>query len=458
MAVTLCRRELLRSALIGATGLVVAACQPKPAAAPQQEAPPTTVPEKEAAAPAPKEAVLLRLHVRQGAEGTKTEMGIEAFQSHNPDIRVKLEDFPGAEYPEKLLTLAAGSVLGDVAFTHVGFYHQMADAGFWTEIDPLVSKYNYDLSVYWQTGLEHMQWNGKLYGLPYKGHTGPSGIFYNKEMLEEVGLTDFQPQDYDEIIEAGKKLVKDTTGDGRPDQWGYLYYGDGGWAITGHLRAWGVDPVSPALGATKAELNGEQQMAAVIWMHELVHKHKICPVPGDLDYKQVFLSGAGGFRSGGLVDWGDRIAVCDRFTMAYASMPKGPGGSLPGFYNHDQMAMNAKTKYPDEAWKLLSYFCGKEHGIRLGKAEGGGASSPGMRKDVWESEELAAEVPCLSLFRAHLDELKTHWYAANLNTFKVWSVMNQLYRAMMIEPTPPTQAVFDEANKAVQAVLDEPRL
>jgi ABC-type glycerol-3-phosphate transport system substrate-binding protein len=219
-----------------------------------------------------------------------------------------------------------------------------------------------------------------------------------------------------------------------------------------------VDPVSPRLGATKAELNGEQQMAAVTWMHALIHVHKICPIPGDLDYKQVFLSGAGGFRSGGLVDWGDRVAIGDRFTLAYTSMPKGPAGKRPGFYNHDQMAMYAKTKHLDAAWALLTYFCGKEQGIRLGKAEGGGASSPGMRKDVWESQELAEEVPCLPMFRAHLDELETHWYAANLNTFKAWGVMDQVYRAMMINPTPPSKADFDEANKAVQAVLDEPRL
>ncbi len=86
----------------------------------------------------------------------------------------------------------------------------------------------------------------------------------------------------------------------------------------------GAWTVSPPLGALReAELNGEQQMAAVIWMHELIHKHKVCPVPGDLDYKQVFLSGAGGFRSGGLVDWGDRIAVGDRTAMAYASALQG---------------------------------------------------------------------------------------------------------------------------------------
>lgn len=458
MAMTLTRRDLLRSTLIGATGLAIAACQPKPAAAPQQAAAPTTVSEKEVAAPAPQKAVELRLHVRQGSEGDKTQMGIDAFQEYNEGITVKLEHFPNAEYAEKLMTLAAGSILGDVAFTHIGFYYQMADAGFWTELDDLIAQHDYDLSPYWETGLEHIRWNGKLFGLPYKGHSGYSAIFYNKEMLEEAGITDFAPQSYDEIIETGKKLVKDTTGDGRTDQWGYVNAGDGGWSITGHLRAWGVDPVSPRFGATKAELNGEQQMAAVIWMHETIHKHKICPIPGDTDFKQIFLSGTCGLRNAGLVDWGDRLAIGDKFTLAFVSMPKGPAGKIPGFYNHDQMAMNSKTKNPDEAWKLLTYFCGKEHGIRLGKAEGGGASSPGMRKDVWESEELAAEVPCLPMFREHMDQLEAHWYAANLDTFKAWAVMDQYYRAMMLDPTPPTKAVFDEANKAVQDVLDQPRI
>jgi ABC-type glycerol-3-phosphate transport system substrate-binding protein len=449
------RRQVLRYMAIGSGAALLAACQPK---APQVTEEPTPVPEAEAPVREPAAPVELRLHVRHGAEGTKHEMAIEAYEATHPNVQIKLEAFPGAEYAEKLMALSAGGVLGDLAFAHIGFYYQMADAGFWKILDPLIEQHNYDLSEFVDTGLEHIRWDGSLYALPYKGHTGPSGIFYNKEILEEVGITDFAPQDYDEIVEVALAITRDTTGDGRTDRWGYLNYGHGGWAITGHMRAWGVNPVSPIFGATTAELNGERQMESVLWLHDLIHKHKVSPIPGDLDYKEVFLGGAGGFRSGGLVDWGDRIAIGDRFTLAWASMPEGPGGQIPGFYNHDQMCMNSRTENVDEAWEFLAYLCGREHGIRLGMAEGGGASSPGMRYDVWGSEELAQEVPPLPMFREHLDQLQAHWYAENLQTFKAWGVMDMEFGGMLMDPTPPTKADFDRINAAVQDVLDEPRL
>ena len=43
------------------------------------------------------------------------------------------------------------------------------------------------------------------------------------------------------------------------------------------------------------------------------------------------------------------------------------------------MTSNAKSKFPNEAWTLQMYMCGKEHGIRLGLREGGGAGTPGIR-------------------------------------------------------------------------------
>jgi len=398
------------------------------------------------------------MHVRTAAEGTKTEMGIEAFQKYNPGIKIKLETFPSDQYADKLLTLAAGGTLGDICFTHVGFYHAMADAGFWMELDPLIAAHNYDMSVYYEKALGHITWKGKLYALPYKGHSGPSLIWYNKEMLAKEGITELAPKTYEELIEIAKKFTKDTDGDGKTDIWGYLYAGHGGWEVTGHLRGWGVDPVSPRFGATKAELNGEKQVAALTLLHEIIHKHKVCPLPGSLDFQQIFVAGAAAMRNNYLTASGDQKAIGDRFTQWFTSMPRGPAGTLPAFYNHDQMAMNAKTKYVEEAWKALTYFCGKEHGIRLGLPEGGGATSCGMRKDVFGDPEFRKKVPVIALVAEQLPELEPHWYAANLQTLKVWNTIKQALDKIMLEPTPPKQADFDEANKAVQSVLDEPRM
>jgi multiple sugar transport system substrate-binding protein len=471
------RRQLLKGGLgIVAMGLM-AACAPaaaptaapaKPADKPAAAAAPTAAPAKPAgaAAPAPtvpaatkagaQAPVELRLHVRTGAEGTKTEAGIAAFQAKNPGITVKLESFPGAEYQDKLLTMAAGATMGDLAFTHVGFYHQMADNGFWKDLNPLIKSDNYDMSQFYQAGIDHITWNGVLYALPYKGHTGQSGIWYNKQMLAKENLDPPAPKTYDELVELGLKLTK-RTGD-RTDTWGYLYPGHGGWPLTAHLRAWGVDPVSPKLGAKKAELNQPQQVAAITWIHDILHKHKICPLPGTLDYGQIFTSGTGAMRNGELPQHTLQAAIGDRFTMWHAEMPKGPGGKIPVFYNHDQMAMSAKTKFTDESWKLLAYLCGKEMGIRLGMSEGGGAGTPGIRRDVYGSDELKKAVPAFEMFAKHLEVAETHWYAANLQTLKVWTTIQNALDKFLLNPAPPKTADFNEANEQVQAVLDEPKL
>jgi ABC-type glycerol-3-phosphate transport system substrate-binding protein len=162
-------------------------------------------------------------------------------------------------------------------------------------------------------------------------------------------------------------------------------------------------------------------------------------------------------RCGYLTMSGEQVGIGDRFTQKHIGMPDGPSGPT-GFYNHDQMAMNAKTKDVESSWKLLSYFCGKEQGIRLGMPEGGGAASCGMRRDVYGDPAFIERIPAVATVAKTLERVETHWYADNLQTFKVWNAIGQSLDAIMLEPREPTQADFDEVNDAVQNVLDEPRM
>jgi multiple sugar transport system substrate-binding protein len=49
-------------------------------------------------------------------------------------------------------------------------------------------------------------------------------LYYNKKLFREAGLTD-PPATWDEFVAAGKRLTKDTNGDGKPDQWGLALRG-----------------------------------------------------------------------------------------------------------------------------------------------------------------------------------------------------------------------------------------
>jgi multiple sugar transport system substrate-binding protein len=55
-----------------------------------------------------------------------------------------------------------------------------------------------------------------LYGLSY-------ALFYNKKLFKDAGLQ--PPKTWSEFVETGKKLTKDTNGDGKPDQWGFAMEG-----------------------------------------------------------------------------------------------------------------------------------------------------------------------------------------------------------------------------------------
>ena len=160
------RRQFLKLGSSAVAAGLLAACAPAtpPAAtsAPAGSAPTKPAATTEVASkPATKGAAELRLHVRQAAEGTKTEAGIAAFEKANPGITVKLEAFPGEQYQEKILTLGAGGTLGDVAFTHVGFYHQTSSGGFWADLDPLIKSASFDMSQYYTTRLDYLRWECK---------------------------------------------------------------------------------------------------------------------------------------------------------------------------------------------------------------------------------------------------------------------------------------------------------
>ena len=443
-----------------AVGALVVACASSPAASPTT-APSTakaaaTAAPAAAATPGSQAKVDLVMSVRQGAEGTKPQDGIDAFVKTHPNIAVKLETFPGNEYQTKILTLGAGGHLPDVIYTNVGFYGLFANNGFLAALDPTVKQNKFDMSQYYQADLDGLQWKGKLYALPWKGHPGYSAIWYDDKILKDAQLDPTTVKDYDGLVAMAKKLTTDTAGAGKPSQWGWLNAGYDGWSLIGHFIAFGGEEVSPTFGATKALLDQPKQGAAMTWLYNTLHQWKVCPLPSGEDYSKIFISGAAAMQNGGLWMSGNDAAIGSRFTQVAAPMPEGPGGSISAWHNNDQMALEAKTSHPEEGWALLAYMCGKEMGIRLGLSKGGGAATPGARRDVYNSPELQKAVPSIKMFAQQMEVAKPQWWAANLQTAKVWSTIGQGLQKIMLNSKPPSAADFHELNVLTQSVLDEP--
>lgn len=58
---------------------------------------------------------------------------------------------------------------------------------------------------------------GDVFGVPT--HLGTTLMYYNKSIFEEAGISVEDIDTWEDYVEAGKKITKDTDGDGKIDQW-----------------------------------------------------------------------------------------------------------------------------------------------------------------------------------------------------------------------------------------------
>ncbi len=111
-------------------------------------------------------------------------------------------------------------------------------------------------------------------------------LMYRKDLFESAGLSG-PPKDWDELVEFAKKLTVDKDGDGNIDQWGYAYSADpsgetvletfGSFLNMAGGKLWNDDGT--------AAFNSSEGEAALQFMADLVHKHKVTP-PGVITYRE----------------------------------------------------------------------------------------------------------------------------------------------------------------------------
>jgi hypothetical protein len=118
------------------------------------------------------------------------------------------------------------------------------------------------------------------------------------------------------------------------------------------------------------------------------------------------------------------------------------------------MGINGKTKQPDESWTTLTYFCGYDHGVRIG-LPGEGSWTPGGRQDVYD--EVAKKEPTLRPFAEIIKDSGPVYYTANYRTQKTVTTIKNALDKIILNPSPPKPADFKEANEVLQGVLNEPK-
>jgi len=349
------RRDLLKLGVTASAAALVAACSPAaPAAPPEGE----DAPQPEAPA---RENVTLRLTFWGDLEDMPTwNAGIAQWEEAHPETKIQWENTPWGQYWTKLQTEMAGGASPDVVGMVSMYSQQYIRQSSLLEMDPyFTAQPDTNMDDFWPLIMKAYEWEGKTYALPYDLST--MCMMYNKKMFDEAGIDYPVEWTWDEFLAAAQKLTKDTDGDGKIDQFGYIL----------PTFDWTIDV---PLGTNMARLISEdgltcladspEAVETVQWLADLRNVHHVAPTPGEAGDIPLFETGRAA------ITWGNPESVQifkerigpprdnDNFLwdLCYFPMKQQNANAVQG----GSFAIGARTSQPERAWEFAKFYTSPE--------------------------------------------------------------------------------------------------
>jgi ABC-type glycerol-3-phosphate transport system substrate-binding protein len=447
-----------------------AAATTAPAATkPAEAAKPTEAPK--AAAPATGgQQVTVRLSRFPGVGWEQDVMFVDEFQKKNPNIKVQAEDTPYGEMNKKILTQAATGTLADMFPGHTRWNGQIRGKGIMLDLDPLV-KANAEITKFddfFPSVIADARGpgaDGKLFEFPTIVHPGGNAVvLINTDHADKAGvkvpdsITEWTVDDLEKIV-RGAARPKDGIYGAQFTYSSPLY-------STQITRSWGdagtpqkSDPASWVLSpdGKKSQLGSPPVKQSFEWYGKMV-KDGLTPTkdvaqPGSgLDF---FTAGklVANAREVGAVNANTKI-IGDKFKWKAFLWPRGPKGHRGTCLSYNTWALYSKTKVPDEAYKLLVNQTSTEVGFWAAYE---GSANPYARRSIWTNPDLWKKFPIFKevsqVFEGGIDPFPM---PANLLAQEYQDVFGQ-ETDKYLDGKEDWNQMFGHADKAIQAVLDQPR-
>ena len=396
------RRGFLNLSAATASGVIMAACQPQVVEKEVLKEVTTVVEkvvEKEVTvAPAERPEIELRIH-RPGF-GSWEEAVHETWAEQNPKIKIKYEPAPSGEYWTKLRTLYAGGRLGDTFWTwqENGDFNQYASSGMIQSIQDYVDGEGFDTSPYFQSAIGLFYVEGELMLIPEYAHPGPTGVYVNKAMCDEAGVT-YVPETnardadiyddwtHEEFLEVMVKLTK-REGD-KTTQWGYSR-GTGFHQQVSMMRRFGGDVLAP--DAKTVVVDSAESIAGIEFVAGMFHESKVWPTPDAMEDSGINLFSGGekmaSYCHGVWSAVNLRRRLEGRFDHVSTLIPRNAElGNRGLILSTGGNCISTLAKSPDEAWEYIKFM--GSHYVGTARTLAGGAG-PGARPDCWYDERVQA--------------------------------------------------------------------
>ncbi|MDR0656638.1 MAG: sugar ABC transporter substrate-binding protein [Treponema sp.] len=287
---------------------------------------------------------------------------VKQFEDANPGIKIVQTRTNWADAPSQLMASIMGGTPPDLIMANPGMLAQYRNIGAFADLTGWISQDF--LKNLLPSSIDIITTpDGKIDGMPQEGTTYT--LFYRKDLFEKAGLDPNKPPaTWEELVETGKKLVKDTDEDGIIDQYAY------GWPITAENASnyWinfmfmaGSEVSTFENNKWISKLDGPEALQGTQFMVDLIQTHKITP-PNAVEYDWEGLTNA--FVSG-------EVAMMHNGAWVVASVKQkgpelegkwgttvlfaGPGGPAYRGRPNTFHIMEA-SHHKDEAWNFLQYL------------------------------------------------------------------------------------------------------
>jgi len=278
---------------------------------------------------------------------------LRQFEGEFPEVKFQFQPIPG-NYPEKIQLMLGTGKAPDLFWLKADTAPAYLNFDVLEPLDPFLKRDgDFDENDIFPVFRDAFKHHGKNYGVAKDFNAYV--LFYNKKMFTEAGL-DTVPTTWQELYEFSKKLTRDTNGDGKTDQFGFVVEPS-------------IDVVMPFAYQNGAEIvneNGEigignpEFVEAVEYMMSL-YRDGIATNPADVgagwmgdvfSRRQCAMAISGAWLIPYLKDNAPDL------DYGVVALPKGKKKSTLAF--SVAMVIPKQSEQKEDAWTMLSYLNGKE--------------------------------------------------------------------------------------------------
>jgi multiple sugar transport system substrate-binding protein len=299
------------------------------------------------------QSVTLRYSIWDKNQAPAMEQIVTEFKKTSPNIDVKVEVTPFAQYWTKLETAATGGSAADVFWMNGPNFIKYASNNIIMPLDDKISADKLDLNNYPAALVSLYTYNGKHYALPKDFDT--VGLWYNKQLFDAAGVK--YPDatwNWTTLRDAARKLTNPSKG-----VWGIAaqqanqeaYYNtipqNGGYVISPDRKSSGYD--------TPATIGGLQ-----FWINLIQDKSSpTLAQMTDTPALSLFESGKVAMMYTG--SWNAIEFATNSYTKDKVDVTVLPQGQRRATVIHGLgNVINANTQHPQEAWEFVKFLGSKE--------------------------------------------------------------------------------------------------